>query len=55
MAGPTRMIDMWGPCRRCGNVKEDELNFEGRIHHGTKVLCFDTKACAKRVKKSKKK
>lgn len=39
-------------CGRCGSIqKEEELNTEGRIHHGRPVECKDRKACERRKRK----
>lgn len=41
-------------CGRCGaGTKEAILNFEGFIHHNSKIICIDHKACKKRMKKLK--
>lgn len=39
-------------CSTCGSERpHDELNWEGNIHHGTKVECIDRKACERRRRK----
>jgi hypothetical protein len=46
-------IKEYGPCKFCGNDKEDELNFEAAIHHNSEVRCFDLKECGRRQRKGK--
>lgn len=45
-------IDYW-KCQRCNNSNENELNLEGRLHHGGKTYCFDTKKCKRKQRKNK--
>ena len=41
-------------CVKCGNKVQSELNIEASIHHSRDVVCFDIKACGRRIKRRKK-
>ena len=45
------MIKMRYMCFKCGNNVTEEINIEGFIHHGRRVVCFNNKECNKRAKK----
>jgi hypothetical protein len=43
-------------CVRCGKAQPvSSVNVEARIHHRGEVICYDRKACERRVRKAKKK
>lgn len=41
------------PCATCGTRRlHTELNWEGNVHHGTKVECIDRRSCERRRRKA---
>ena len=43
-------------CPKCGRkYPETILNLEGRLHHGTKPVCIDTKSCERIARKKRRK
>jgi len=42
-------------CEICGRShNKTKLNFEGVIHHNTRLICIDTKSCQRIAKKKRK-
>ena len=42
-------------CKRCKRTSNDtELNYEGKIHHGGKLVCKDQRSCKRARRKMKK-